>query len=83
MLPMFVFVYFPYAFIRHYSLIVMPAGMLIIVMGVRVLSEVSATARPQVLAFLVACIVPLLISTWPMFNRLARDEFMPADALRD
>ena len=84
MLPMFVLAYFPYVFfIRHYSLIVIPAGIMIIVLGVRVLSDLWPAARPQVLTFLVACIVPLLVSTWPMFNRLARDEFMPADPLRD
>ena len=83
MLPLFVALYFPYVFfIRHYSTIVIPSGILLIVLGVRVLSDFSPSFRAQILTFLVACIVPLVISDWPTFNRLARDEFLPADSLR-
>ncbi len=83
MLPLFVALYFPYVFfIRHYSVIVMPAGMLLVVLGVRELSDFSQMARPQVLTFLVALLVPLVISEWPSFDRFAADEFVDASALR-
>jgi len=83
MLPLFVLVYFPYVFfIRHYSVIVMPAGILIVCLGVRVLSNFSRTARPQILTFLIVCVAGLSISEWSTFNRFARDEFMPAGTLR-
>jgi hypothetical protein len=83
MLPLFVLLYFPYVFfIRHYAVIVIPAGIMMIVLGVHVLSDFSPRLRPHVQTFLVLGIVALLVSSWPAFNRTARDEYMPADALR-
>jgi hypothetical protein len=83
MLPLFVALYFPYVyFIRHYSTVVIPAGMMLVALGIRVTSDLSPHARPQILTFLVVSIAALVVSEWAGFNRLARDEFMPAESLR-
>lgn len=83
MAPLFVALYFPYLFyIRYYALIALPAGLLLIPIGIQILSDVSKRLRPSVLTFLMAAIVPLLISEWPTFNRMAKDDFMTGESLR-
>ncbi len=81
--PLFVLFYFPYVFfIKHYALTVIPCVLMMILLGVRVLSDRWAWFRPHVLTFLVIGISALLISGWPPFDRVAADEFFTSDALR-
>jgi hypothetical protein len=83
MFPLFMLLYFPYVFfIVHYQLIVMPAALLLVVMGIDVLVNLSPRLRSQVLTFLVLSVGMLTISQWPQFNRLAADERFHANELR-
>lgn len=86
MLPVFVALYFGYVFfLPHYLLLITPAMLMLVALGMDVVSNLSIKTRPQVLTFFVCAIVLLCVSEWPQFNRLAMDEWLvpPEEAAID
>jgi hypothetical protein len=83
--PLFVLFYFPYLFfLEHYVLIVIPAIVMLMALGVEALADCSTLMRPHVLTFLALSILGLTISGWPLFDRVVSDD-VPywADSLRE